>query len=174
MTIDLVFVLVVDFHLVLRWLLRYVSVQWMRPDRVQRQQLPYPDRGMWTGNCLRATGEVLGRIPFWMFMRCPMYPRPHRFCPESELRVQVPSVSKWIPSLSVGPCAQSSGWRTTTEINMEGSHSCSLSTGRNMPEGFCFYYLTSIFSLRSAQNRKRLITLNGSVQGLTVLRGLLC
>lgn len=107
-------------------------------------------------------------------MGCPMYPRPHRLCPGLELRVHVPSIGKWIPALSVGPCVQSSGWRIATEINMEGRHSCSLSMGRNMPEGFCFYYPTSIFSLRSAQNRKTLITLNGSVQGLTVLRGLLC
>lgn len=107
-------------------------------------------------------------------MRCPVYPRPHRLCLGLELRVHVPSVGEWIPALSVGPCVQSSGQRITTEINMEGSHSCSLSMGRIMPEGFCFDYLTSIFSMRSAQNRKRLITLNGSVQGLTVLRGLLC
>lgn len=40
---------------------------------------------------------------------------------------------------------------------MEGSHNWSLSMGRNMPGGFCCYYLTSIFSLRSAQNRKRLV-----------------
>lgn len=58
---------------------------------------------------------------------------------------------------------------------MDGSHSWSLCMGRNMPGGrvggFCSYYLTSIFSLESAQNRKWIVTPNSSIQGLTILRG---
>lgn len=98
-----------------------------------------------------------------------MYLKPHQLVPGLELRVQVPGVGKQIPSRSVEPRVHSSGWRITAENIMEGSHSGSLSMARNMPGGLCFYYLTSMFSLRSAQNTKRLIIPNSSVQGLTVL-----